>query len=90
MSLTAIQKTRQTLTGSPDGVPVWEHAGADVVRWITGGSLPDLYITFHHENGNVLVKCASCQRPLGMLPADFNARETAPVLAEIRQSHICP
>ena len=92
MPLTATQKTRLTLTGSPDGIPAWPHEGPDVVRWLTGGSLPDLRVTFEDDPTfpeQKRVRCASCQQIIGFIPADFNAFETAPAFARIRQHHTC-
>ena len=79
--LTAEQKIRQALTGNPVGDPHWQHEGEDVVRWITGGSLPDLYVTFHREGEQIAVKCATCKNILGYLPVDG---EQAGLLAATR------
>jgi hypothetical protein len=81
--LTAEQKTRQTITGSPLGDVQFQHEGEDVVRWITGGTMPDLHVTFQHEDDYLVVKCATCQNILGYLPADGDQSE---LLAAMRQS----
>lgn len=81
--LTATQKIRQTLTGSPVGDPHFQHEGEDVVRWITGGNEPDLHVTFHHEGEQIAVKCATCRNILGYLPAEGDQSE---LLAAMRQS----
>lgn len=81
--LTAEQKIRQQLTGSPVGEPQLEHEGPDVVRWITGGNQPDLHVTFHHEGSYVIVKCATCQDVLGYMPVDA---DQAASLDTMRQS----
>jgi hypothetical protein len=81
--LTAEQKIRQHLTGSPIGEPHWEHEGEDVVRWITGGNQPDLHVTFHHEGERITVKCATCKNILGYLPVDG---DQAASLDTMRQS----
>ncbi len=81
--LTAAQKIRQQLTGSPFGDPQFQHEGEQVVRWITGGSLPDLHVTFHQQSEQIAVKCATCQNILGFLPVDG---EQAELLAAMRQS----
>ena len=54
---TAAEKIRITLTGSPSGEPSFQHEGAKVTRWITGGTLPDLYVTFHQRGGEIEVRC---------------------------------
>ena len=83
--LTAEQKIRQTLTGSPVGEPHFQHEGEDVVRWITGGTLPDLHVTFHRdpEGDQITVKCATCKNILGYLPVDGEQSE---LLVAMRQS----
>ena len=81
--LTTEQKIRQQLTGSPVGELQFSHEGPDVVRWITGGNQPDLHVTFHHESGYVVVKCATCQNVLGYLPVDG---DQASLLDAMRQS----
>lgn len=47
--LTAVQKIRFTVTGSPFGEPHFQQEGEEVVRWVTGGTLPDLYVTLHRH-----------------------------------------
>jgi hypothetical protein len=48
--LTAKQKTRHIFTGNPMEEPHFQHVGDQVVRLLTGGSLPDAWVTFHHSN----------------------------------------
>jgi hypothetical protein len=81
--LTAEQKIRQTMTGNPLVDPQFQHEGEDVVRWITGGTMPDLHVTFQHEGDYVVVKCATCKNILGYLPADGDQSD---LLAQMRQS----
>lgn len=84
--LTAEQKIRQTLTGDPDREPSFEHEGAHVIRWLTGGTLPDAWVTFHLEGEQITVKCAMCQAILGHLPADHDRDRSAKALGDIRLS----
>ncbi len=86
MSLTATQKIRQTLTGSPDITPTFPHEGDTVVRWLTGGPLPDAWVTFHHEHDSITVRCAGCQAILGTLPADFSPALSVAAMTAIRQA----
>ncbi len=83
---TAEQKIREQLAGSPYSEPHFEHEGDQVVRWITGGSLPDAYVTFQHEAEWIIVHCAHCQTMLGQFPADYEADETTRALMEVRLS----
>lgn len=83
--LTAAQKIRLTLTGSPSGEPHFQHEGEEVTRWITGGSLPDIYVTFHRQGTMIEVRCATCQALLGSFPSDYRGN-TAQELAAMRQS----
>jgi hypothetical protein len=88
--LTAEQKIRQTLTGNPFGEPHFEHQGEHVIRWLTGGSLADAWVTFHHQGDQIVLRCATCQVALGCIPADGERAETAPQLRAVRLSgHAC-
>ncbi len=84
--LTAEEKIREQLAGSPFEDPHFQHEGEQVVRWITGGNLPDAYVTFQHEGDQVIVHCAYCKTILGQFPADYERNETARVLMEVRLS----
>src|SRR5436309_11127544 len=85
-TLTAEQKIRQIITGSPVGNLHFEHEGPDVVRWITGGTLPDLHVTFHHQGEQIALKCATCENIIGYLPADGEATIISELLGAMRQS----
>lgn len=86
MELTAEQKTRQILTGSPVGEVTFQHEGEQVIRWLTGGLLPDAWVTFHPLGERIVVRCAGCQNILGSLPADRDPDETARAITTIRQA----
>lgn len=81
--MTAEQKIREQLAGNPFDDPRFQHEGEDVIRWITGGALPDLHVTFHQEGETIAVKCATCRNILGYLPAEGD--QAAP-LASMRQA----
>lgn len=83
--LTAEQKIRLTLTGSPSGKPQFQHEGEEVIRWITGGTLPDVYVTFHHEGNMIELRCATCQASLGSIAADYRGN-TPQQVADIRRA----
>ena len=85
-TLTAEQKIREQLAGSPFEEPHFEHEGEQVVRWVTGGSLPDVYVTFHSEGERIAVKCATCKNVLGYLPANRDGDQTVKALVAIRLS----
>jgi hypothetical protein len=83
--LTAVQKIRLTLTGSPFGEPHFQHEGEEVTRWITGGPLPDIYVTFHQRDDMIEVRYSTCQTLLGYFPSHYGGN-TAQQLAIMRQS----
>ena len=82
--LTAVQKIRLTLAGSPLGEPHFQHEGEEVVRWITGGTLPDLSVTFHQQDTMIEVRCSTCHSLLGRIPSHFG-ENMAQELASMRQ-----
>lgn len=71
---TAVQKMRHTLTGSPVGEPNFPSEGEHVIRWLTGGTSPDAWVTFHHEDEQITVRCAGCRSIIGHLPVDQFAK----------------
>ncbi len=83
--LTAAQKIRLTLTGSPSGEPHFQHEGDEVTRWITGGLLPDIYVTFHLQGAMIEVRCSSCHALLECFPSNYRGN-TVQQLAAMRQS----
>jgi hypothetical protein len=85
-TLTAEQKIRQQLAGSPVKEPHFQHEGPDVVRWITGGTLPDMHVMFHQQGNRVEVKCATCETIIGYLPVDSEATDIVARLAAMRLS----
>lgn len=82
----AEQKIRETLTGSPVGEPSFQHAGPGVVRWLTGGLLPDVWVTLHPQGEQIEARCAGCQTILGYLPADRDADKTVAAINAIREA----
>jgi hypothetical protein len=82
---TAVEKIRQTITGSPVGELHFQHQGDQVVRWLTGGTLPDAWVTFQREGDQTIVRCAGCQSILATLSASWE-QVTAEQLAEIRSA----
>ena len=73
--LTAMQNVRQTLTGSLFGEPDFPSEGEHVIRWLTGGSMPDAWVTLHPEGELIAVRCAGCRAIVGHLPADPFAKD---------------
>lgn len=70
--MNATQKIRFVLTGDPNGEPHFQHEGANVVRWITGGDLPSVYATFHHRGAAIEVHCPTCDECLSEFPSDYS------------------
>lgn len=82
--LTAVQEIRLTLTGNPLGDPDFQHEGDEVIRWLTGGTLPDLYVTFHQQDRMIEVRCSTCQSRLGNFPSNYEG-DIAQQLVDMRQ-----
>ncbi|GCE49255.1 hypothetical protein EI42_06459 [Thermosporothrix hazakensis] len=83
--LTAEQKIRLTLTGSPFKEPHFPHEGENVRRYLRGGTLPDLHVTFHQRGDEIEVRCSTCQVTLGAFPSNYE-EDTAKKIAAMRQS----
>lgn len=84
--LTAEQKIRQTITGSPVGEVNFQHEGEAVFRILSGGSLPKVVVTFHEAGERIEVRCAGCKAVLGSFPADYEPNETVRQMTEMRMS----
>ena len=85
--LTAVQKVRLTLTGSPFGEPHFQQEGEEVVRWITGGNLPDLHVTFHQRGNTIEVRCSTCQILLGTFPSHYEGNTIQQIATMRRSGH---
>jgi hypothetical protein len=83
-TLTAEQKIRQTLTGSPVGEPYFQHEGESAIRWLTGGTLPDAWVTFHHEGEQIIIRCAGCQNAIGSIPSNYDRDQAAQAILDMR------
>ena len=83
--LTAEEEIRQALTGNPFSEPHFQHEGEEVTRWITGGTLPDVYVTLHHQDDMIEVRCSTCKATLGHITADFGENMSQQLVA-IRQA----
>lgn len=81
--LTAEQKIRYALTGNPDTTPEFRHEGDNVIHRITGGTLPDIYVTLQRTGEKITVRCAGCSAELGTFPADYGG-DTSALLGAMR------
>jgi hypothetical protein len=43
----------------------FQHEGSSVVRWLTGGSGPDAYVTFARQEDRILACCPHCKEQIG-------------------------
>lgn len=86
MELSAEQQIRQTITGNPFQNPQFQHEGDTIVRWLTGGTMPDAWVTFHHAGDQVIARCAGCAEVLGSWPLNDAQREQAAQITAIRQA----
>jgi hypothetical protein len=84
--LTAAQKIRQTITGNPFADPAFQHEGDTIPRWLTGGAMPDAWVTFHHAGDQVIVRCAGCNESLGSWPLNDERGEMVAQIIAIRQA----
>jgi|SRR5579885_1185690 hypothetical protein len=83
---TSEQKVRQTLTGSPNGIVQYPHEGPDVVRWLTGGTLPDAYVRFEQRGERMIARCSTCSQELGQFDASYG-EGTGQAIGQIRLAY---
>lgn len=86
VELTATQKLRLALTGSPTGEPHFQHEGASVVRWLSSGGDPNAYVTFHHRGAMIEAHCPTCDAVLGSFPASYDG-DTGRQIASIQRAN---
>jgi hypothetical protein len=84
--LTAEQNIRLTLTGSPFGEPHFQHEGDNVVRWLTGGTDPDLHVFFQTQDDLIQVRCAQCTQILGTI-STVRDTDTGSQIGNMRRTH---
>jgi len=68
MTSTAEQKIRDRLA---ENAWRFQHEGTNVVRWLTGGTAPDAYVTFEQQGDKIVVRCPACREPLGWFDASY-------------------
>ena len=85
--LTAEQRMRYALTGDPNVDPNFQHEGEEIVRWITGGTQPDLHVRLHHDGNMIVVRCAVCGAELGTFPANYSGDTSARIGAMRTAEH---
>ncbi|SRR5579885_1401560 len=81
MELTAEEKIRQTLSGNPFVAPHFQHEGPDVVRWITGGTDPDAYVTLERQGDEMVARCPTCRMEFGRYDAAYGEKTGAQITA---------
>lgn len=69
--LTAEQKIRFTLTGSPSGEPHFVQEGVKVVRRLDGGPMAAARVVFEHRGSEIVVKCPECGLEFGRFDASY-------------------
>ena len=86
--LTAEQKIRETLSQNQHRFP---HQGDHVVRWVTGGTAPSVYVTFQSSGDHILARCPLCKQPIGRFDASYGPttyRQLA-AIREVGNRHQC-
>jgi hypothetical protein len=86
--MTAEQKIRETLSRNQHP---FQHEGDYVVRWITGGTAPDIHVTFQTHGGHTIAHCPLCNQPIGRFDAHYGSatyRQLA-AIREVGNRHQC-
>lgn len=72
--MSAEQKLREQIAAANGGLLTFQHEGEHVVRWLTGGSAPEIRATFKHQGEQVAACCPKCGAVFGRFDADYGAR----------------
>lgn len=67
----AEQKLREQIASANDGVIGWQHEGESVVRWLAGGSAPEIHVTFKHLSDETAACCPKCGAEIGRFDAHY-------------------
>lgn len=87
----AEQKLREQLAIANNGVIGWQHEGENVIRWLTGGSAPEIRVTFRHVGDETIACCPRCRAEIGRFDAHYGP-QTGEQLSQIRYAgavHSC-
>ncbi len=85
--LTATQRIRLAITNDPDGELQFQHEGPNVIRWITGGTMPTAYVKFRQQGNQIIASCPQCDEELGKYDSIYTSN-TCQELKEIRANGI--
>lgn len=69
----AEQKLREQIAAANGGIVGWQHEGEHVVRWLAGGSAPEVRVTFKHLGDETAACCPRCGAEIGRFDAHYGA-----------------
>ena len=86
--LTAEEKIKEVLAAN---ALRFQHEGTHVVRWLTGGTAPSVYVTFEQQGEKIVTRCPSCGEPLGRFNASYSGATSKQIAAirEVGAHHHC-
>lgn len=69
----------------------FQHEGTHVVRWLTGGTMPDVYVTFERQDDEIITHCPSCGVSFGQFDANYGSATYRQLgaIREVGSQHHC-
>jgi len=52
----------------------FQHEGENVVRWLAGGSAPEVRVTFKHQGDQIAACCPKCRQEIGRFDANYGPK----------------
>jgi hypothetical protein len=85
---TAEQELREMLSNNQHR---FQQEGPHVVRWLTGGTMPDTYATFEQQGDKIIAQCPTCGQAFGRFDANYGTQAYKQIAAirEVGSRHQC-
>lgn len=79
----AEEKLREQIAAANGGIIGWQHEGEQVVRWLAGGSAPEIHVTIKHLGDENAACCPKCGAEIGHFDAHYGS-EAGRQIGQIR------
>lgn len=82
---------REQIAAANGGIIGWQHEGESIVRWLAGGSAPEIRVTFKHLGDETAACCPKCGQEIGRFDAHYgpNAGEQIGKVRYAGAEHQC-
>lgn len=68
----AEEKLRQQIAAANGGSLHFQHEGENVIRWLTGGLEPEVWVTIHQVGSERAARCPKCRQEIGRFTPSYD------------------